>query len=480
MANRFELVIDAVVVGAYFSLMLLVGWRLRHQSAESYWVAGRASGTGATFASLVATVFGASSTLGIMGLGYSRGLTGAWWCLTGGVALIPFGLFLAARVRDREVYTLPDILKRAYGNRVAVPAGVVIAVSWCGVIAAQMIAGGRLLGGIFPLSFQQAVALVAVVFVLYTFWGGQVSVIRTDLWQLVLFISGLLVALTLLLVSYETGAFSWADIPADHWRFPVSPSFGWYDVLIFYPLVLGLPYLVGPDLYSRVLCARDSRVARSAALWAATVVVPVSFLLALMGLLIGGAFPNLTPEAALPAAISHFVPVGLRGLIIVGFLGAVMSSADTTLMSAATILSVNVIGPLAGLSKQKQWKLTRVALVAIGGAAWLLAGFQQGIIASLVLAFTIIVGGVAAPTLASLFPGQFKVTPNGAMWAVGSGGALAVLSQIQDGLLLNALLTERGDALLLQILGPQYPSILPVVLSFVVMMAVSRIKRPDR
>lgn len=472
--------IDAVVVGVYFSLMLLVGWRLRHQSSESYWVAGRAGGTGAITASLVATVFGASSTLGIIGLGYSRGLTAAWWSLTGGFALIPFGLFLAARVRDQGVYTLPDILKRAYGDRVAVPAGVVIAISWCGVIAAQMIAGGRLLGGIFPLSFQQSVALVAVVFVLYTFWGGQVSVIRTDLWQLLLFVGSLLVLLTLLLVSYENGAFSWTEIPANHWRFPVSPSFGWYDVLIFYPLVLGLPYLVGPDIYSRVLCARDSRVARRSALWAASVVVPVSVLLALMGLLLGGAFPDLTPEAALPTAISHLVPVGAQGLIIAGFLGAIMSSADTTLMSAATILSVNVIGPFGGLSKQKQWKLTRVALVAVGAAAWLLAGFQQGIIASLILAFTVLIGGVAVPTLASLFPGQLKVTPNGAMWAVGSGGALAVLAQIRDGVFFDALLTERGDALLIRVLGPQYPSFLPVILSFVVMMAVSRIERRER
>ena len=83
--------IDVFVIVGYFSVMLFVGWRSRRQSAESYWVAERRYDTSRVTASLVATIFGASSTMGIIGLGYSRGLTGAWWSLIGGIALIPFG-----------------------------------------------------------------------------------------------------------------------------------------------------------------------------------------------------------------------------------------------------------------------------------------------------------------------------------------------------------------------------------------------------
>jgi SSS family solute:Na+ symporter len=137
--------IDLIVVMGYFGIMLFVGWRSRRQSADGYWVAERRYNTWRITLSLVATIFGASSTMGVIGLGYSRGLTGAWWCLMGGLALIPFGLFLASRVRSLAVYTLPDILRQAYGERVAVPAGLMIALAWCGVIAAQLIAGTRLL-----------------------------------------------------------------------------------------------------------------------------------------------------------------------------------------------------------------------------------------------------------------------------------------------------------------------------------------------
>ena len=97
--------IDLALVCAYFALMLTVGWRARRNSPDSYWVAERRYGAAAVGGSLVATVFGASSTIGIIGLGYSRGLTGAWWSLVGGLALIPFSFFLAGRVRRLDIDT---------------------------------------------------------------------------------------------------------------------------------------------------------------------------------------------------------------------------------------------------------------------------------------------------------------------------------------------------------------------------------------
>ncbi|MDY6952387.1 MAG: sodium:solute symporter family protein [Thermodesulfobacteriota bacterium] len=468
--------IDLVIVAGYFAIMLFVGWRSRRQSAESYWVAGRKYGCGRVTASLVATIFGASSTMGIIGLGYARGLTGAWWSLIGGMALVPFALLLAGRVRALPVYTLPDILKRAYGTKVAVAAGIMIATAWCGIIAAQIIAGGRLLSGLFPLDFQWALAIVAGVFVMYTFWGGQLSVVRTDSWQLALFVGGLLVSLGFLLWSQETSSL-WENVPREHLRFPVSAHFGWYEVVVYYPLVVGLPYLVGPDIYSRVLCAKSKGVATRSALLAAAVVIPLSFLLALFGLLALSRFPGISPEAALPKTLTVLVPAGLKGLIVAGFLGAIMSSADTCLISASTILSLNVMAPICQLSAHQSLRWTKGALVALGAAAWLIASQEQGIISSLLLGYTVFVGGVAIPALASFCNKALKVTPCGAFWAIAGGGSTAILGKIRDGAPLKVMLSETGDAFLQSLLGPQYLGILPIILSLVIMVGVSRVTR---
>jgi SSS family solute:Na+ symporter len=469
--------IDLMVIVAYFLVMLFVGWRGRRQSAESFWIAERRYLTGPVTLSLVATIFGASSTMGIIGLGYSRGLTGAWWSLIGGIALIPFAFLLAGRVRALNVYTLPDILKKAYGERVAVAAGVMIAVAWCGVIAAQLIAGARLLSSVFSFGFQWALVVVAVVFILYTFWGGQLTVIKTDSWQFFLFLGGLLLSLAFLFLWQGMERPWWQNVPVGHWRFPVSSAFGWYDVLVFYPLIVGLPFLVGPDIYSRVLCARDNRVARKSALLAAVLVIPLAFLLAFFGLLACARFPGIAPEAALPETLGRLIPVGLKGFIVAGFLGAIMSSADTCLISAATILSLNVMGPFWRLSRGEQLKLTRAAVLAIGLAAWLIAGRQQGIIASLLLGYTVFVGGVVLPTLATFCHHWLKITSSGALWAIVVGGGTAILGKIHGGAPMKAILTKSGAALIRLLIGPQYLSILPIILCLVVMVGVSRMTR---
>lgn len=469
--------IDLAVIIGYFSIMLVVGWQGRRQSAGSYWAAERRQGTGWVGVSMVATIFGASSTMGMIGLGYSRGLTGAWWSLTGGIALIPFGIFLASRVRALGVHTLPDILERAYGKGVAMPAGIIIVLAWSGVIAAQLVAGARLLSGLAPLDFQVALGTVAIVIITYTFWGGQVSVIRTDLWQFLLFLGGLFVSLAFLASSWDALDLLLDELPPGRLDFPVSPAFGWYDLLVYYPLVVGLAYLAGPDIYSRVLCARDDRVASRSTLLAAALVIPLSFLLALFGLLARAHFPGIPPEAALSETIGVLMPAGVRGLIVAGFLAAVMSSADTCLISAATIVSLNVVAPISGNSIKGQLAVTRAAVLVIGGLAWIVAGLEHGIISSLLLAYSIFVSGVAVPTLASFYKERLGITSIGAMSAVVVGGASAVVGKINGGAFARRLLTGSGDALFRQALGPEYLSILPIILSLVVMAAASRVTR---
>jgi len=470
-------VIDLIIIVGYFAVMLFVGWRSRLQSAECYWVAERRYQTARITLSLVATIFGASSTMGIIGLGYSRGLTGAWWSLVGGIALIPFALILASRVRSMQVYTLPDILKNAYGERVAIPAGLMIAIAWCGVISAQLIAAGRLLEVLFSLNSQVALLSVAVVFVLYTYWGGQLSVIRTDFWQFFLFMGGLFIALIFLISSQGPIASFWRNTPPGHLSFPVSPTFGWYEVLVFYPLIVGLPYLVGPDIYSRVLCARDDQVARASAMQAALIVIPLSFLLAFFGLLARAKFPGIPAESALPQTLNGLIPFGIKGLIAAGFLGAIMSSADTCLISASTILTLNVIRPFHTASQESHLKITKVAVLVVGLMAWLIASQQKGIISSLLLGYTVFVGGVVFPTLGTFFQNRIKITSWGALGAIVIGGGSAILGKLSGGVIMKALLTRHGQELLHPVLGSHYLSILPIVLSLLVLIGVSRFTR---
>jgi SSS family solute:Na+ symporter len=201
-------------------------------------------------------------------------------------------------------------------------------------------------------------------------------------------------------------------------------------------------------------------------------------MLALFGILARGRFPGIVPEAALPETLHALVPMGLKGFIVAGFLGAVMSSADTCLISASTILTLNVIGPLSRIKKERHLGVTRAVVLTLGALAWFMASQKQGIISSLLLGYTIFVGGVVFPTLAGFFRDQWKITSSGALWAVVIGGGTAVLGKVQGGLVLKAVMTQPGQAFFAKVLGPHYLSLLPIVFCVLVMVGVSRITRP--
>ena len=81
------------------------------------------------------------------------------------------------------------------------------------------------------------------------------------------------------------------------------------------------------------------------------------------------------------------------------------------------------------------------------------------------MAYTVFVGGVVLPTLASFWRDRLGVGPTAAMWAVIIGGGTALLAEIRGGAALRWLLGDGGSEVLSSMLGPEYGSLLPILLS---------------
>ena len=125
---------DLVVVSCFFVGMILIGalsYR-RIKGIESFFVADRRGSHLLITGSLMATIVGGSSTIGMAGLGFEKGLVGAWWLLVGVVGLLVLAFSLAKRVRRYSLYTLPELLGDQYGSGVKLVASVIICVAWLG------------------------------------------------------------------------------------------------------------------------------------------------------------------------------------------------------------------------------------------------------------------------------------------------------------------------------------------------------------
>lgn len=441
--------LDAIIIALYFAVIVSIGlyaYKKRKSSdSNGFFVAGRNGGVLLIAGSLCATFIGSSVVIGMVGSGYSMGLPGVWWLLVGAIGLVILGLFLAKKVRRAGLYTLPELVEKQYGSKAGLLASLVIAVSWIAICAAQIIAAGKVLNVLVPSwDINALMAICATVFIIYTVLGGQYSIIRTDFFQFGILVVGMLVAMGMALS--EAGGIGGlkAALPAGHFSFPVNDSFGWYD-LVLYLVLTGSVYVVGPDMYSRLFCARDEKVARNAALSAAVVAVPIAFIIVLIGMAAAVSFPGIAPEQAFPTVIQNLLPAGLSGLVIAALLAAIMSSADTVILTTSAIVGVDIYGKaFPRADERRKLMISRIGVVVIGVFALLVAMHMKGIINTLLYSYTIFTSGIVIPVVAGFYKDKLKVNSIGAMTAIAGGGGTALVIK---------LLGERVQHLHLELLG---------------------------
>ncbi len=410
---------------------LLVGFRAGHtaKSREAFFVADRRGSPVAIAGSLLATAVGGSATVGVAGMAYERGMTAAWWTLVGAIGLAVLALFLAPRVRAFSAFTLPGVAAQMYGSRVGIAVALLTVVAWMGVVSGQIVAASRVLtfaGAGHPTAW---VFLFTIVLVIYAVVGGQKAVIRTDVLQAVVILAALLAALVYVVLSFG-GTVAWMSAaPSGSLQFPVSEAFGWTDILTMLVLV-GSVYLVGPDMYTRLLSARDVGTARLGALGASLLVIPVAFVVAGLGVSARMLAPGLVPEQALSWLAANALPSVVGLLLLVGLVAALMSSADSTLLGQATILADDVLSTVFQLDERRTVVTARVAIVALAALSLLLALSFQGVIASLMFAYSVFAAGVVGPLLLGLLRGGRRPDGASALAGICVGGAFGLLGAL--------------------------------------------------
>ena len=427
-SNMTQLII--VVVYSLVMFGIALGARKKAGSQNGFFVAQRQASTALITGSLVATAVGGSATVGMAGLGFGQGLTGAWWLLVGSIGLVLLGGFFARKVRRAALYTLPELVQKQYGRQVGLAASILIVIAWIGVVAGQIVAAGKILSILGIGSAPLWMVIFTVVFVAYTVTGGQLSVIRTDLFQTAVICLGISVTLGLLFPQIGGLDGLRFSLPQDFFSLPVSAQFDWKSLLSLLILV-GATYVVGPDMYTRLFCARDEKTAQKATFLSASAFVPLAFAIVMIGM--GGRvlYPEISPEQAFPQVIIGILSPWMGGLLLAALVAALMSSADTCLLSQAVILTQDIIKRFSpSLSEKRTLLLTRLNIIILGALALGLAMVLKGVISSLLFAYTVFTCGLVVPVVAGFYKERLRVTAQGALAALIGGGVIGLLGKI--------------------------------------------------
>ena len=375
--------------------------------------------------SLVSTIIGGSATLGMGALAQKTGAAAFWWLGVGAIGLFIHGLFIAPKIRAMQAATLPEVVGLIAGKMAERWAGIIIAVSWIAVTAAQFVALRALLGSMMnPLAAEVLYILIAMAVILHTVWGGQSAVLRTDAFQALLLVGGFSAVAFWLMFEHplELGSLDWV---------PYGEHFGLYDWAKLM-LLVGVTYVIGPDMFSRTFSARDGRVARAAALLAVPALVWFGIVITAMALV------NIDSPQPIADWLTDAssMPMWLKGAIGLGLVSALCGSADTVLLSAAGIVERSLLA-------HDRTSAVRWMIAIFGALAALSVYVSKDIIGLLLTAYSFFVPGVAIPLLFVLI-GPVKVC-NTQFWL--SGAVIGGLCGLAGNLTGDASCTMAGMAI---------------------------------
>lgn len=447
-----------IIMSLYLVAMIVIGildYRKVGEFSE-YAVAGRKQNTLTVCMTLLATILGASTTIGITDTVRSIGFPGIWWLIFGALGLILQSVFLSEKVRGIGADTLPHLAEITVGKGASVLLAALISISWIGVVAGQLVAMHGLVTLATGSSSKVLMIILSAVVILYTMLGGQKSVVKTDRLQLVVILLGLALCCGYLYFTKD-GA---VDNAVEHMEL-FNESYGGMNLLSQF-FIIGGVYFLGPDILSRNFLSKNGKTARRGTWTAGVVLVAVAFVIALIGLWARAyVTPEQLGEQKTLLYLAGTLPKWVGILLSLGLLSAILSSTDTCLINAASIFSRDLLG-------KKDVKYIRLAVLGIGLLATVIAVAGSGdIISILTGAYSIYTPGVIFPLLIAILCYRRKGIRKG-VWltAVVLGGLFGLAATfaedwlmaigLPDGIISNLSLIGMGASLVVSLAAVQW------------------------
>jgi SSS family solute:Na+ symporter len=408
-----------IILVVYGIILFLIGIYsyLKIKNPFDYFLAGKKTGVWQISGSLLATILGGSAILGTIGLAESQSWASAWYILAASLGLLGL-LPIVRKVYSKGKFTLPELIGQYYGESARKVTSLIIPVAWLGVVAAQIIAGGQILVSFFSLDYSTGVLLTGIIFIVYTYIGGQVSIMKTDLFQSVFILAG--VVLTAVMIPAK----QLPALPEFTSTFPFNQHFSPFDLFILI-LTFSSTFVVGPDIYSRVFCAKDSKTSFQSVLVVALILIPFGFVLSYVGIYAARLHTDAQNSSALVDLANTYLPEWATGILVAALISAVLSTAATTLLTAAMIVSELFH---KDINNQKSFKQTKLLIIVVGVLSMLISLKVTSIVSSLLLALSFYSGAFIIPMVAALF--NLPYNKRFSIAAMLSGGILALSGKL--------------------------------------------------
>ncbi len=448
-----------VYIIAIVSLGLYVSRNKKGHEKDSkdYFLAGNKLTWWAIGASLIAANISAEQVIGMSGSGFAVGLAIASYEWMAALTLIIVGKYFLPIFIEKKIYTIPEYIEKRYNKNLKT----ILAIFWIFLfifvnLTSVIFLGAKALDTIIGVGDGSMIIIFIIILAsiaaAYSLYGGLSAVAWTDVIQVVLLVTGGIVA-TIIALNHVTpngGVFEGLahlyDKAGDKFHMILkkdNPEFSnlpGIAVLIGGMWIANL-YYWGFNQYiiQRTLAAKSLRESQRGIVFAAFLKLIIPIFVVLPGIIayvlysqpegtaiIDGVRESFTKaggginyDKAYPWLISHFVPVGLKGVVVAALTAAIVSSLASMLNSTSTIFTMDIYKPYLGKDKSEK-RLVRVGRIS-AAVALIIACLVAPLLRSVPQAFQYIqeyTGLVSPGILAVAMLGLFwkKTTTRGAIW----------------------------------------------------------------
>jgi SSS family solute:Na+ symporter len=330
---------DVAIILLYFGGVLFVGYRSARRtnaSEEDFLLAGRTLTLPIFVMTLVSTWYG-----GILGVGefsYRYGISN--WVVQGVPYYIfaaVFAFFLAEKIRETNLFTIPDKLEAAYDRKTALLGSVLTFILM--TPAPYILMLSVFLQMIFGWSLLVSLIVTAIVAVSYLFLGGFRADVETDVFEFFLMFIGFAVILPFCWSRFGGFEYLKTNLPPLHLTWHGGNSMQYILVWFF----IALWTLVDPAFHQRCYAAKSGRVAKNGILISIFFWLVFDFMTASAGLYARASLPGLQePMMAYPMLAEEVLPSIAKGLFYVGMLATIMSTLNTLAFVSAQTLGRDI------------------------------------------------------------------------------------------------------------------------------------------
>lgn len=353
---------------------LLAAWKLRRESLKTqdgYFLGGR-SLTGIVIAgSLLLTNISTEHLVGMNGSAYKNGAIIIAWEVTSALALVVAALYFAPRYLKMGLTTIPEFLEKRFDGLTRTWVALLLILSFVATLLPIVLYTGAInieaifeISGLLAVSRDEGIWLTIVIVgglgAAYAVFGGLKMVAYTDTINgFGLLVAGLMVPVMALLSIGDgnvlKGISAVFENNPDKFNI-ISSEPGWgagsrSAILPFEVLFTGLMvnqiyfWTMHQSIIQRVLGAVDLKEAQKGLLFTGFIKILVPLIIVLPGLIGFYLFGDMhydDPDRVYPLLVKMVLPAWLTGFFVAVMMGAILTTFNSALNSAATVFSLGI------------------------------------------------------------------------------------------------------------------------------------------